>query len=256
MAITSISVVMTVIVLNCHYKGPTAKQVPRWMRRYVISSSSRPPVARVYLVISDARWSRNEMEKRMASYSTRNGKWWIAYKQATMPSEPVPWIYHTIFTSVCHFRYVLRSGAGRYNDHHQKRPAAHYQAFEEAAATAAAVATAGSNPPVVVPTGSCLGNGCRLKSGTSSDSTSRENIPSAEFTHSGGVGGGIDNYRGLPNAASSVSTIPMTLNTSAAPQSFRFRVAEYSEERKRSFVRLSRKYRQAQQSQGAQVRTE
>lgn len=55
MAITSISVVMTVIVLNCHYKGPTAKQVPRWMRRYVIASSSRPPVARVYLVISDAR---------------------------------------------------------------------------------------------------------------------------------------------------------------------------------------------------------
>nr|CAH0113586.1 unnamed protein product [Daphnia galeata] len=185
MAITSISVVMTVIVLNCHYKGPTAKQVPRWMRRY-----------------------------------------------------------------------VLRSGAGRYNDHHQKRPAAHYQAFEEAAATAAAVATAGSNPPVVVPTGSCLGNGCRLKSGTSSHSTSRENIPSAEFTHSVGVGGGIDNYRGLPNAASSVSTIPMTLNTSAAPQSFRFRVAEYSEERKRSFVRLSRKYRQAQQSQGAQTESE
>ncbi len=45
MAITSISVVMTVIVLNCHYKGPTAKQVPRWMRRYVIiTSSPRPPV--------------------------------------------------------------------------------------------------------------------------------------------------------------------------------------------------------------------
>ena len=41
MAITSISVVMTVIVLNCHYKGPTAKQVPRWMRRYVITSCGR-----------------------------------------------------------------------------------------------------------------------------------------------------------------------------------------------------------------------
>ena len=43
MAITSISVVMTVIVLNCHYKGPTAKQVPRWMRRYVITGCGRLP---------------------------------------------------------------------------------------------------------------------------------------------------------------------------------------------------------------------
>ena len=128
---------------------------------------------------------------------------------------------------------------------------AHYQAFEEMA-TAAAAAT----PSAVVSAGSCMGNGCRLKGATSSSSVNRENMPSAEFMHSSAAGGNSgDNYRGLANAAtSSVSTIPMTLNTSAPPQSFRFRVAEYSEERKRSFVRLSRKYRQAQQSQGAQVR--
>ncbi|KZS09125.1 Acetylcholine receptor protein alpha [Daphnia magna] len=181
MAITSISVVMTVIVLNCHYKGPTAKQIPRWVKRY-----------------------------------------------------------------------MLKSNVGRFNDHHQKRPTAHYQAFEEAAATA------GANAPVVVQSGNCLGNGCRHKSVMSSSSASRENIPSAEFMHSGGVAGdGVaDNYRGLPNTASSVSTIPMTLSTSANPQSFRLRVAEYSEERKRSFVRLSRKYRQAQQSKGAQTESE
>lgn len=39
MAITSISVVMTVIVLNCHYKGPDAKSVPAWMRRYDIGGA-------------------------------------------------------------------------------------------------------------------------------------------------------------------------------------------------------------------------
>lgn len=26
---------MTVVVLNCHYKGPSAKSVPGWMKRYV-----------------------------------------------------------------------------------------------------------------------------------------------------------------------------------------------------------------------------
>ena len=186
-----------------------------------------------------ARWSRNE----------RNGRRWA-------PSPPteddelslvpihsyqsVRWISCFIFR----FRYLLRS-AGRCNDH-QKRPTAHYQTFEEMA-TAAAAAT----PSAVVSAGSCMGNGCRLKGATSSSSASRENIPSAEFMQSSAAGG---NYRLANAATSSVSTIPMTLNTSAPPQSFRFRVAEYSEERKRSFVRLSRKYRQAQQSQGAQVR--
>lgn len=158
--------------------------------------------------------------------------------------------FSLFFSFILLYRYMLKSNVGRFNDHHQKRPTAHYQAFEEAAATA------GANAPVVVQSGNCLGNGCRHKSVMSSSSASRENIPSAEFMHSGGVAGdGVaDNYRGLPNTASSVSTIPMTLSTSANPQSFRLRVAEYSEERKRSFVRLSRKYRQAQQSKGAQVR--
>lgn len=111
----------------------------------------------------------------------------------------------------------------------------------------AAAAAALGNPAANVAAG--MGNGCRMKA-TSSSSVSRENIPSSEFMHGSGS---VDNYRGLANPTSSVSTIPMTLNTSAPPQSFRFRIAEYSEERKRSFVRLSRKYRQAQQSQGAQV---
>lgn len=32
----SVSVVMTVVVLNCHYKGPSAKSVPGWMKRLII----------------------------------------------------------------------------------------------------------------------------------------------------------------------------------------------------------------------------
>lgn len=54
MAITSISVVMTVIVLNCHYKGPTAKQVPHWVRRYV--KTSRPSFTLFRLVLAILRF--------------------------------------------------------------------------------------------------------------------------------------------------------------------------------------------------------
>lgn len=158
------------------------------------------------------------------------------------------------------FRFVLRS-AGRYNSDHQKRAAAaHFRSFEEAATAAAAAATAAGNPSVAA--SSCVGNGCRMKGSGGNASINRENIPSAaEFMHggngSGSTSGGIDNsyHRGLSNPTSSVSTIPMALNTPAPPQPFRFRVAEYSDERKRSFVRFSRKYRQSQQQHsGGQVR--
>lgn len=40
MAITSISVVMTVIVLNFHYRGPSRKEVPAWLRQLVLKRSS------------------------------------------------------------------------------------------------------------------------------------------------------------------------------------------------------------------------
>ncbi|XP_075537182.1 neuronal acetylcholine receptor subunit alpha-10-like [Dermacentor variabilis] len=40
MAITSISVVMTVIVLNFHYRGPSRKEVPAWLRRLLLERSS------------------------------------------------------------------------------------------------------------------------------------------------------------------------------------------------------------------------
>ncbi|KAH6940067.1 hypothetical protein HPB50_024615 [Hyalomma asiaticum] len=40
MAITSISVVMTVIVLNFHYRGPSRKEVPAWLRRLLLDKSS------------------------------------------------------------------------------------------------------------------------------------------------------------------------------------------------------------------------
>ena len=148
---------------------------------------------------------------------------------------------------------MLRS-TGRYSSDHQKRAAAaHFRSFEEAATAAAAAATAAGNPSAT--SSSCVGNGCRMKG---NPSISRENIPSSEFMHSGS-GAGLDNtyHRGMANPTSSVSTIPMTLNAPAPPQPFRFRVAEYSEERKRSFVRFSRKYRQSQaQQSGGQVRTD
>ncbi|KAL1422278.1 hypothetical protein MTO96_022155 [Rhipicephalus appendiculatus] len=41
MAITSISVVMTVIVLNFHYRGPSRKEVPAWLRRLLLDKSNR-----------------------------------------------------------------------------------------------------------------------------------------------------------------------------------------------------------------------
>ncbi|UYV77420.1 hypothetical protein LAZ67_15000962 [Cordylochernes scorpioides] len=36
MAITSISIVMTVIVLNFHYRGPNRKEVPLWLKRFIL----------------------------------------------------------------------------------------------------------------------------------------------------------------------------------------------------------------------------
>ncbi|XP_018016609.2 neuronal acetylcholine receptor subunit alpha-5-like [Hyalella azteca] len=38
MTITSISIIMTVIVLNCHYRGPIQKEVSPWMRRIFLDS--------------------------------------------------------------------------------------------------------------------------------------------------------------------------------------------------------------------------
>nr|API81616.1 nicotinic acetylcholine receptor alpha 16 [Cancer borealis] len=40
MTITSISIIMTVIVLNCHYRGPIQREVPPWMRRVFLRSHS------------------------------------------------------------------------------------------------------------------------------------------------------------------------------------------------------------------------
>ncbi|CAM1313573.1 Uncharacterised protein r2_g2412 [Pycnogonum litorale] len=40
MTITSISVVMTVVVLNIHYCGPSTKEMPRWLRRLILSRCS------------------------------------------------------------------------------------------------------------------------------------------------------------------------------------------------------------------------
>ncbi len=35
MAITSISVIMTVIVLNFHYRGPVKKELPKWIKDFL-----------------------------------------------------------------------------------------------------------------------------------------------------------------------------------------------------------------------------
>ncbi|XP_047485754.1 neuronal acetylcholine receptor subunit alpha-4-like [Penaeus chinensis] len=40
MTITSISIIMTVIVLNCHYRGPIQREVPPWMRRSIVRSTA------------------------------------------------------------------------------------------------------------------------------------------------------------------------------------------------------------------------
>lgn len=101
---------------------------------------------------------------------------------------------------------------------------------------------------------SCMGNGCRVRGvvqGGGSSAGSREDIPASEFM----TGSGIDSYRSLSSAPSSVATIPMLNAPAHAGPPFRLRITEHSEERKRSFVRLSRKYRQAQQNQSAQVRS-
>lgn len=107
---------------------------------------------------------------------------------------------------------------------------------------------------------SCMGNGCRIRGmhpptagavqqGGGSATGSHEDIPASEFM----AGSGIDSYRSLPNTPSSVATIPMRNVPAHGVPPFRLRITEHSEERKRSFVRLSRKYRQAQQNQSAQV---
>ncbi|XP_076061263.1 neuronal acetylcholine receptor subunit alpha-10-like, partial [Oratosquilla oratoria] len=43
MTITSISIIMTVIVLNCHYRGPIQREVPPWMRRAFLDNSVTGP---------------------------------------------------------------------------------------------------------------------------------------------------------------------------------------------------------------------
>lgn len=36
MAITSVSVIMTVIVLNFHYRGPIRKEMPNWIKQFLL----------------------------------------------------------------------------------------------------------------------------------------------------------------------------------------------------------------------------
>ena len=78
---------------------------------------------------------------------------------------------------------------------------------------------------------------------TSLGTVCRDDIPPSEFLACNGT----DGYRCLSHNAPSVSTIPISTNTTP---SFRFRVAEYSsEERKRSFARFSKKYKHTHHNQ-------
>ena len=39
MAMTSVSVIMTVFVLNLHYRGPNLKPLPQWLRRCFVKGA-------------------------------------------------------------------------------------------------------------------------------------------------------------------------------------------------------------------------
>lgn len=143
----------------------------------------------------------------------------------------------------------------RSNQLKKKHPTSNvqYQTFEDPSHLSSASGASGRMGA------NCMGNGCRVRGvhagasaggaghGGRSSSGSREDIPASEFM----TGSGIDSYHSLSNTPSSVATIPMQSAPAAPP--FRLRITEHSEERKRSFVRLSRKYRQALQNQSAQV---
>ncbi|XP_015790530.1 acetylcholine receptor subunit alpha-type acr-16 [Tetranychus urticae] len=43
MAITSVSVIMTVIVLNFHYRGPTQSEIPDWLKKILLSEVNQKP---------------------------------------------------------------------------------------------------------------------------------------------------------------------------------------------------------------------
>lgn len=44
MAITSVSVIMTVIVLNFHYRGPTQSEIPDWLKKILLSEVNQKPI--------------------------------------------------------------------------------------------------------------------------------------------------------------------------------------------------------------------
>lgn len=159
--------------------------------------------------------------------------------------------------SMTHFRHLLKTNDPKYS-------VSQYQAFEDPILMNRSGGGGGGGGVSTASSSSCMGNGCRMKGGVRTSSlNSVHHDDMTEFMTSncccsGGSSTGVESvgYRSQGNAtiASSVSTIPMSLNVPVPPPpSFRFRVGEYSEERKRSFVRLSRKYRQTRHS-SAQVR--
>jgi nicotinic acetylcholine receptor len=39
MGITSVSIIMTVIVLNFHYRGPVNKEMPKWLKKLILDKN-------------------------------------------------------------------------------------------------------------------------------------------------------------------------------------------------------------------------
>ena len=97
-------------------------------------------------------------------------------------------------------------------------PATPYQSFEDQSGRAEGVSSNNRND-----------NGGLKSSPSLVDSLHPDDIPSSEFIS------GLDTYRSLTNTVTSVPTHP----------TFRLRVSEYSTKRKHSFVRFSKKFKQA-----------
>lgn len=137
-----------------------------------------------------------------------------------------------MLTKLFVFRYLLRVKTDNLKHLHPR-----YQSFEDP----------GLHVEAIRP--ECLqGNGRSTRKPASSNVIHRDDLEPSEFM----TCGSLDTYRAQPNNALPVSVVAAAVSAQQQP-SFRLRVSEYSEERKRSFVRLSKIYRQPPAHQSAQV---
>lgn len=98
MAMTSVSVIFTVFVLNLHHRGPNRKRVPYWLRKLIVKDFTKRNVKNLKRALSsqDMSTSRAEAEANTEKLRKNSMPKWLnrVFQHAFVSPEPKPVANH------------------------------------------------------------------------------------------------------------------------------------------------------------------